>query len=156
MQREQSGHIGLGLFQRGILLLQFHPRIRFPSADRDLVRAQPVTKLVRYDVREEKLETQILLRRWHQHNFRNRHQRRFEFRFLHILQHHPLAAFLLHHFVVVGQIVGRGLHPVCAVARAEHFVHHSNWSRRPQFGHAILRILRQIIFDVLQVAPQKS
>src|SRR5580700_321239 len=68
-----------------------------------------------------------------------------EFRLLHIFQHYPLAALLLHHAVVVRQIVSSGLYAVSAVASAQDFVHYANGSRRAQLWIPVLRVQRQVV-----------
>jgi len=105
---------------------------------------------------EEQVKTQVLLRRWLQHHFRYRLQRGLEFCFLNVLEHHALAALLLDYFVVIGQVVRRCLDAVVAVARGKNFIHHADGRRRSQLGYAVLRIFRQIVFDLLQVLAQKN
>ena len=117
----------------------------------NLMRPQPVHQLMRQDVGKERLEADIDHRRLGQRPPRDGQEHASELRLLHILQHDSLAALLLDHAVVVGQIVGRGLHAVSAIPRTDDLVHNSNRRSRTQLGVPVLRIDGQIVFDLLQM-----
>ncbi len=88
-------------------------------------------------------------------DLRNRRQRGGEFRFLHVLQHHPLAALFMHHALVVREIVGRGFHAVIAVAGRDHLIHHANRREPSDLRIAILRVDRQVVLDFLHVIAEE-
>jgi len=63
LQHEQAGDIGLGLFDGAVKLLHLLTRRGGPAGDRDLMRTDAVRHLMSHNVREERLEAQIALRR---------------------------------------------------------------------------------------------
>ena len=54
-----------------------------------------------------------------------------KFRLLNVLQHHSLAALLLHHTFIIGQVIGGSLDAMAAVSRTEDFVYHPNGRAGP-------------------------
>ena len=81
---------------------------------------------------------------------RDRHQHLVELGLLVVLQHHPLAALLPDHALVVGQVVGRGLHAAIGVAGREHGVDHRDRRHGAQLRVAERRVDGQVVLDVLQ------
>ncbi len=74
-----------------------------------------------------------------------------ELRFLHVLQHDALAAFLLHDAVVVGQVVGRGGDAVGAISCGKDLVDNANRGGGAEFGVAVFRVERQVVFELLEM-----
>ena len=58
LQHEQARNISLGFLDGAVEFFQFLPRRRRASVDSDLMRTDPVTHLVREDMRKEGVETQ--------------------------------------------------------------------------------------------------
>ena len=154
LQHEEAGDIGLGLFDGAVELFQFLARRSGAAANRYLVRTNSVTELVRQNVHEEVIEAQVAARRRRQHLSRNGRQIHLEFRFLHVLQHDPLAALLLNHALVIGQVERGRANAVRTVASRQNFVHHADRSQRPQFRVAILRVQRETVFDLLKMVRE--
>ena len=58
--------------------------------------------------------------------------------------------------LVVGQVEGRGLHAAVAVAGREDGVDDANRRQRAELRVAILRIDRQVVLDLLQLARRTA
>ena len=155
LQRHQPSDIRFGFFDGSVSILQFHPRIGLAIANLDLVWTDAVRQFMGDDLGEKRREIQVFLVFLCERDFRDGNQYAFELRLLHVFQHDPLAAFECDHPVVVGQVVGRRLDAVVAVARRENLVDHAQWRRRAQLGVAIGRIFWKIVLDLLQVAAQE-
>ena len=54
-----------------------------------------------------------------------------KFRLLDIFQHHPLAALLLNHTLVIGQVVSGSLDSMAAVSSAQDFIYHPDGRGAP-------------------------
>ena len=74
---------------------------------------------------------------------------------LHVLQHDALAALLCHNALVVGQVIGRGLNAMSAVAGRENFINHTNGRLAAELGIAILGIDGQIVLHFLQMIAEE-
>ena len=114
------------------------------------MRPDAVAQLVRQNVHEEILETEIFLVARRQHARGDGHQNAVELGFLNVLQHDALAALFLHHSLVVGQIESRCPHTMGAIAGRQDFVHHTYRRRRAQFGITVARVNRQVVLHFLQ------
>ena len=78
-----------------------------------------------------------------------------EFGLLHVLQHHPLAAFFLDYALIVGQVISGRADAVRAIASRHDLVHHRDRRQRSQFRIAVPRLDRQVILDLLQMARER-
>ena len=156
LQRKQSGDVGLGLFDRAIQLFQLLARIRVFALHLDLVRPQPVHEFMRQDVGEERVEIHVDHGVFRQHAAGDRQQHAVKLRLLHVLEHDALAPLLLHHPIVIRQIVGGGLHAMRTVTGTQDLVHHADRRRRAQLRVAVLGINRQIVFNQLQVLRERG
>ncbi len=154
LQHEQAGDVGLGLFDGAVELLQFLPRRGGASVDLNLVRADSVAQFVRQDVGEEVIEAQILARRLGEHAGGDGGQVHFELGLLNILQHHPLAALLLDHALIVRQVEGGGANAVRAIPGRQHLVHYADGRSGAQLGIAILRVDGQVVLHLLQMVGE--
>ena len=77
-----------------------------------------------------------------------------ELRVLHVLQHDALRALFAHDPLVVRQVERRGLHGAVAVAGGVDLVDHDDRRQRAELRVALLRIDRQVVLDVLQLAGE--
>ena len=121
------------------------------SADADVVRPQTVHQLVHQDVREERIEGDVLPVVSRERHLRDRLKHRAKLRLLVILQHHALRALLRNHALVVGQVERRRLHAAIAIAGRKDGVDDANRRESPKLRVAILRIDRQVVLDLLQL-----
>ena len=87
-------------------------------------------------------------------HLRDRLQHHPELRFLVVLQHHALGALLRDHALVVRQVERRRLHAAVGVARREHGVDDADRRQRAELRVAVLRIDRQVVLDLLQLAAE--
>ena len=85
---------------------------------------------------------------------RDRHQHLLELRLLEILQQHALGALLGDDALVVRQVERGGLHAVVAVAGREHDVDDADRRVAAELGAAELRLDRQVVLQVLQLAAE--
>ena len=93
-----------------------------------------MAQLVRQNVREEGIETQVSLRGLGQHARGDGFQNGVELGLLHVLQHHALAAFFLDHALVVGQVIGGGADAMRAIARRPDLIHYRMGASAPSLG----------------------
>ena len=91
-----------------------------------------------------------------QHDLRDRQQRLGELRVLHVLQHHALGALFADDALVVRQVERRGLDAAVAVAGGVDLVDDGDRRQRAELRVAVLRIDRQVVLDVLQLARRAS
>jgi hypothetical protein len=73
---------------------------------------------------------------------------------LHVLEHDALAALLLNHALVIGQIVCGSLDSVGAIPGADNFIDNSNRSRCTNFRIPVLGFNWQMVFYFLQVISE--
>ncbi len=156
LQREQPGRIRFRLFDRAVEFLQLLARRGRLAIDRDLVRTQPVAQFVRQYVSKKQVKIDVALLVSGQHALRDGNQRALELCLLHILQHDALAAFFRDDPLVVGKVVGSGLHSVIAVSGADHFVYDADGGLGADLGIAILCVERQVVLDLLKVLGERS
>ena len=106
------------------------------------------------DVREERVERERRLIGGGERQLRDRHQHLVELRLLEVLQQHALGALLGDDLLVVRQVEGGGLHAVIRVAGRKHDVDDADRRVAAELGAAELRIDRQAILQVLQLAAE--
>ena len=151
VERKQSSDVSLRLLDPTVEFLQFLAWRCVAPLHFDLMRPQPMHQLVRHDVGKERFEVNIHHRMLRKCPPRNREQNGTELRFLNVAQHHAFASLLLHHPIIVRQIVGSRGDSVIAIARTENLVYYHRRCGRSQLGIAVLWIDRQIVFDLLQM-----
>ena len=151
---EQPRDVGLGLFERAVGVLQLLPDRRLRATDRDVVRPEPVHQLVDENVREERFERQVALIAGGRTTFeigRSVFANFASCTFFSITRLVPFSRTTRSSF---GQVERRGLNAAVAVARGVDLVDHDDRRQRAQLRVALLRIDRQVVLDVLQLAGE--
>ena len=111
-------------------------------------------QFVHDDMREKRLEREILLVAGGENRLRDRDERLCELGILHVLQHHALGALLADYALVVREIEGRRLHAPIGVAGGEDLVDDDDRREGAELRIAVLRVDRQVILDILQLAGE--
>ena len=132
LDHEEAHEVGLGFLDGAVGLAQRLAHRCLFARHLDHLRPQAMRELVRQDVEKEGVKIDVSARRVREQPSGDGHEDGLELRLLDVLEHHPLAALLRHHHLVVGQVEGRRLDAVRRVARVEELIDHGNGRQRPE------------------------
>ncbi len=154
-ERPETGDVGLGLFNRARGFLELLPHRRRAPADRDVVRPEPVHQLVHQNMREESLEGHPILVGGCERHLRDGREHHPELRLLHVLQHHALAALLLHDTLVIGQVERSRLDAAVRIPRSEDHIDDADGGELAELGGPVPGLDWQRVLQFLQVARER-